>query len=409
MKSPSVNLDATQPQFRSSLSGLLTLFVLAHFGHHLLPALPIPLLPLIRSEFSLDYTSSGLVISAFSLSYGIGQLPGGWLADRLGPRTMITVGICGLALAGLMVGLSVTFTMMIVFLALMGILGGGYHPSAGPLISALVERKHRGRILGLHMIGGGASYFLAPLLAAGIASYWNWRGSFIILAAITFAFGFFFNRVLGKREMGKPIQREIFKRRPEVAGSSSRLRPLVVFIFLSAFTAAILFSAMSFIPLFLVDRIGFSKEAAAAFFAFIYSAGLWVSPLGGYLSDRFGAVPVILFVLFLAGPVIYLLNFVSSWLGVGILLLMLGVIIYVRMPVSEAYIIAHTSERNRSTILGIYFFSCMEGGGLLTPVMGYLIDLLGFYVSFTVAAVLLFTGTLACSFLLRGSQHSIVP
>jgi len=70
------------------ITGLLPLFVLAHFGHHLLTALPIPLSPMIRSDFSLDYTFAGLVISAFNLAYGIGQLPGGWLADRFGPRIM---------------------------------------------------------------------------------------------------------------------------------------------------------------------------------------------------------------------------------------------------------------------------------------------------------------------------------
>lgn len=68
--------------FLSPFSGLIPLFVLAHFVHHLLTALPIPLLPMIRSDFSLDYTKSGLVISAFNLSYGIGQLPAAWLADR---------------------------------------------------------------------------------------------------------------------------------------------------------------------------------------------------------------------------------------------------------------------------------------------------------------------------------------
>jgi MFS family permease len=384
-----------------SIAGLLALFVLAHFCHHLLSALPIPLLPLIRSDFGLDYTLSGLVISAFNLSYGIGQLPGGWLADRFGARLMVTIGICGVALAGFGVGLSQNFWMMIVFLALMGVLGGGYHPAAPPTISALVERKHRGRVLGMHMIGGGASFFLSPLVAAGIAAYWGWRGSFIGLAIPTLIFGIVFYVLLGKRSATASRDGASSPLSQESSPAPRRVRALVVFIFLSTFTHAILFSAMSFIPLFLVDRVGFGKETAGAFFAFIYSAGLWVGPLGGYLSDRFGPIPVVVTVLFLAGPVIFLLNFVSSWLGVGIVLLAIGIIIYVRMPVSEAYIISHTSERNRSTILGIYFFSGMEGGGVLTPVMGYMIDRLGFYTSFGIAGILLVSATFICYLLLR--------
>ncbi len=159
----------------------MPLFIMAHFGHHLLTALPIPLLPLIRDEFVLSYTQAGLVISVFSLAYGIGQLPAGWLADRIGPRILITTGICGVAAAGLLVGLSQTYIMMMAFFGVMGIMGGGYHPASPPLISASVEPKNRGRALGLHMIGGSASFFLAPLIAAAIATTWGWRGSFIAL------------------------------------------------------------------------------------------------------------------------------------------------------------------------------------------------------------------------------------
>ena len=75
------------------ISGTVPLFVLAHFVHHLLTALTIPLLPFIRSDFSLDYAQSGWAVSAFSLSYGFGQLPAGWLADRIGARLILTIGI----------------------------------------------------------------------------------------------------------------------------------------------------------------------------------------------------------------------------------------------------------------------------------------------------------------------------
>ena len=118
--------------------------MLAHFSHHLLTALPIPLLPFIRDEFALDYTRAGLIISAFSLSYGISQLPAGWLSDRIGPHIVIVIGISGVAVFGLLVGISQTFTMMLIFLALMGIVGGGYHPTAPILISEQLNLRLEG-------------------------------------------------------------------------------------------------------------------------------------------------------------------------------------------------------------------------------------------------------------------------
>ncbi len=392
--------------FRNFLGGMLPLFVLAHFSHHLLMALTTPLSPMIRSDFSLDYTYTGLVISAFNLSYGIGQLPGGWLADRFGPRWMITLGIWGVAIAGFLVGLSHSYGMMVGCLALMGVLGGGYHPAAPPVISSLVEPVRRGRALGLHMIGGGASFFLSPIIAMAIAAYWGWRASYICLAVPALAFGIYFHLLLKKHQVRRSAERGRPSPPAEKASAQRLFGPLLVVIFLSTFSAAVLFSVMSFIPLFLVDRIGYSKETAGTFFAVIYSAGLWASPLGGYLSDRFGSIPVLLFVLLLAGPVIFLLNFVSSWWGILTLLLALGMIIYVRMPVSESYILAHTPERKRSAVLGVYFFAGMEGGGILTPFVGYLIDYLGFFVTYTLAASLIVLTTAICWFLLRGKGEA---
>ena len=359
---------------------------------------------MIRSNFALDYTQSGWIISAFTLAYGIGQLPAGWLADRIGPQVMITIGISGVAAAGLLVGLSQTYIMMIVFLVLMGVVGGGYHPAAPPLISASVEPAHRGRALGYHVVGGSASHFLAPLIGAAIAATWGWRGSFISLAVPTILFGIVFYVLMGRLMAEKKAGTGSARTHREIVARPGRLRRLVVFMILSTSSGAVIFSTIAFIPLFVVDHHGASEETAAAFVALIYSAGLWAGPLGGYLSDRLGRVPVILGVCFISGPIIYLLTLAPYGLGLVAALLIVGMIIYVRMPVSEAYIVGQTSERTRSTILGIYYFSSMEGGGVLTPVMGYLIDHLGFYLSFTIAGAGLLILTGVCSIWLWGSR-----
>ncbi len=381
--------------------------MLAHLAHHLLTSLPAPLLPFIRDEFTLDYTQSGLVVSAFSLAYGIGQVPAGVLADRFGARRLITIGICGVAVAGILVGLSQTYIMVLIFLALMGIVGGGYHPAASPLISASVEPENRGRALGIHLIGGSGSFFVAPLVAAAIAVTWGWRGSFIGLAVPTMVLGIIFYLILGRRVGRGEVQQVTTDQLEEKPSSPGRWRQLVAFLVLTVSTQAIVFSTIAFIPLFMVDHFKVTEGAAAAFLAIIYFAGLWASPLGGYISDHLGRVPVVLTVCFLTGPVLYLLNQVPygpHGIGIGALLLLFGMIMYIRMPAAEAYIIDRTSERHRSTILGIYYFSNMEMGAVLAPVMGSLIDRFGFYTSFSIAAAFIFVIALACSVFLWRSR-----
>jgi FSR family fosmidomycin resistance protein-like MFS transporter len=380
-------LQETIAKVSPAFLGLIPLFVLAHFGHHLLTAIAIPLSPFIRSEFALSYAQTGLIMSAFTIAYGVSQLPSGWLADRIGSRIMITIGVCGVGIAGVLVGLSQTYVLAAVFLALMGVMGGAYHPAASPIISASVDTKRRGQALGLHMIGGSASHFVAPLVAAAIAVAWGWRGAYFSLAIPTVAFGIVFYWLLGRRHTTESMARGKTGEKEGGHFAPKQLRRLVAIIVLSTFTHAVVRSSIAFIPLYMVDQFGVSQEGAAAAMALYFSAGLWASPVGGHLSDRVGAIPVLMFVCLIAGPVVYLLNIMPGIIGIGVLLVTLGAITFVRMPVSESYVVGHTPERYRSTVIGIYFFGNMEGGGLLIPLVGYLIDQIGFNASFTITGI----------------------
>lgn len=371
--------------FRKLTAGLIPLFVLAHFGHHLLTALPIPLLPMIRTEFNLDYTQSGFVISAFTLAYGVGQLPGGWLADRIGGRILMTVGICGVALFGLLVGISQTYIMVVISMILMGAAGGGYHPAATPLLTSTIEPKKRGRALGFHLIGGSGSYFLSPIIAAAIATAWGWRSPFIVLATVAFAFGVAFFIILGRIKGQKTDTFKSNRLEMKKTVDSGRSRRLIPFLILVVLIQATYHSVLAFIPLFLVDHFNVSAGAAAAMLSLIYLAGLWAGIAGGYLSDRIGRIPMIIALCFLLGPAILFLNIAPYGIGIGALLTVLGIITFGRMPISEAFIIDNTSEHNRSTIMGTYYFGNQEGTGVLTAVVGYLIDKFGFQYTFSIA------------------------
>ncbi len=383
--------------------GTLPLFVLAHFGHHLLTALPTPMLPLIRNDFNLSYAQSGMVASAFGIAYGISQLPAGWLADRISYRFLIVIGTCGVAVAGLLVGLSTSFVTLIVFLVLMGIAGGGYHPSAAPLIGASTEPEKRGRALGFHLIGGSGSFFLSPLIAAAIASVWGWRGAFIGLAVPTTIFGIVFYVML-RRFVAAGKGMEPIAQQPadgQTPSGQGRLRQLIAFLVLNSAVQAIFVSVMTFIPLYMVDNFHISEAVAAASLSIIHSAGLWAAPLGGYISDRIGKVQVMLASCFITGPLIYLLNVAPYGVAFGALLLFLGACMSMRAPTAEAYLVNETPEKYRSTIFGIYYFAGMEVGALLTPAMGALIDRVGFTTGYTIASVSAFAITVVCSVFLR--------
>ncbi len=364
-------------------SVVMLLITGAHFFHHQLTALVVPLLPFMRDGFNLTYTQAGGLVSAFSLSYGIGQLPAGWLADRIGARYLLLAGISGVALAGLLVGVSGTYGLLVLSLILMGLMGGGYHPSATPIISTAVPPAQRGRAMGMHLVGGSASHLVAPLLGVAIATALGWRGSFLIIGGVVFFFGI---------AVFVLFRRLTFAGEEAVAGgqglSSPPARsavPIWLFVSMTSLVAAITASTIAFIPLYLVDHIGLTEGAAAIALAVFFSAGLWAAPLGGIIADRIGALTVFGVIILASGPLIFLLGAVHSATVVVAILLLLGMTLFVRMTVSESYLIGVIPPARRSTVLGVYFFAGMEGSGIVTPLLGNLIDRLGFQAAFAVS------------------------
>jgi MFS family permease len=374
------------PKQRSFLLTSLPYFILAHAAHHLLTALPQPMLPYIQEEFRLNYARSAVVTSAFALSSGAAQLPSGWLADRIGPTILITIGIVGVALGGLLVGLSTSYITLIAFTVFMGLMAGGYHPAATPLISLSVPVNQRGRALGLHLIGGNSSFFLAPIIAGGIAAFWGWRGAYLAMAIPTAILGILFfiylNRRYGKAQIEEMKRRQI-KENPPQPGYKRRLWAFLSMMVVGGGAGA---SVRAFLALYMVNELGASKEVAAMALSIIFSSGLWAGPIGGYISDRVGSTRVIIVTGILTGLIIFALKEVQLGWGLWIVLWVMGVIQAVRFPVTEVFIMNQSPAKHRSTIYGVYYSTMQYTGAIFAPIMGRFIDIYGFHTIFTFTA-----------------------
>jgi FSR family fosmidomycin resistance protein-like MFS transporter len=383
-------------QARSFFVVLLPLFVIAHFSHHLVSAVFTPLLPYIRETLAIDYTRTGLLVAAFNISYGVGQFPGGWLADRWGFARLVTIGISGVALCGILAGLSPSFWFLAAVLGIMGVLGGGYHPAASPLISTRVAETFRGRALGIHQTGGSASWFLAPLIAGGIAEALGWRGAFLAVSVPTLLFGLLLYILLNRN----PSEEISSETEEDEGGVMGRLGSMLPVMLLSIINQFMVFSVLTFVPLFIVDHLGGSKAAGAVMLSIANSAGLWAGLLGGFLSDRIGKVPIIVAPAVIAGPLIYLLGQATLAWSIYPVLLLLGMSQYMVMPVTESYLITHSPKKRRSTFMGLYYALSRGGPGLAAPVIGILIDRYRFQTAFLAVAGFMVAVLLGCSLII---------
>lgn len=381
-----------EPKKHSFLFSALPFFIVAHAAHHFLMALQQPLFPSIRDYFKIEtYFEASAVPSSFAFASATGQLPAGWFADRFGPTPLIIIGTLGVAIAGILVGISPNFVMLLIFLILMGLLSGGYHPAATPLISASVDPQIRGRALGFHLIGGNAAFFVSPIIAGGIIGAFGeetgWRYSYLILAIPTVVFGLIFLLYLMKR--GGKAHVEAVKQQIRVEGppQPGYKRRLIAFLTMMIVGGGIGMSVLPFLTLYMTDVLGASKATAAGLMSIVFSSGLWAGPVGGYISDKIGSVKVIIVTGILSGLLIFAFKWVELGFSLYILLFFHGLNMALRMPVTEVFIMTQAPAKHRSKIFGVYYSTMQYTGAIFAIPGGYFVEKYGFDTMFTWAAV----------------------
>jgi ACS family glucarate transporter-like MFS transporter len=260
----------------------------------------------IMKEFGLSQVQLGWVFSAFSLSYAMFQAPAGRLADRYGPRKVLSLGtvwwavflgLTALAPSGLAASLAI-------LLALRFGLGMGVtamFPSSNRVVANWIPSTERGLANGWIFAGVGAGAAVAPPLITYLVVHGGWRFSFAVCAAIVLAAGAVWYLLARDRpeqhSWMTPREADLIRsglpHRP--AGASTKAVPWktilmskeVMLVSLSYFSfcyAAFVFFSWFFIYLSTVRGLDLKSSSFYGMLPFLAMATC--SPLGGWISDR---------------------------------------------------------------------------------------------------------------------------
>jgi sugar phosphate permease len=150
--------------------------------------------PGMMKEFSISETAMGAVYTAFLMSYAAMNLPGGYLADRIGPRRVLTVMGLGAALftgltalggkPGLGTVLGIVPSFFLVRFAL-GFLTGPLYPTCARTMGNWIPPTQHARVQGFIAAGAGLGGATSPLLFSWMIGYYGWRTSFWIAGVAT--------------------------------------------------------------------------------------------------------------------------------------------------------------------------------------------------------------------------------
>jgi sugar phosphate permease len=132
---------------------------------------PPAIAPVLRSHYHLSLTETGIVLGAVSFGMLPTLLPWGLLADRLGERAVMSLGLTGAGIAILALPLVGSFAAVVALLALAGALGASINAASGRAVMGWFDASERGFALGIRQtavpIGGALAAAFLPWLASG--------------------------------------------------------------------------------------------------------------------------------------------------------------------------------------------------------------------------------------------------
>lgn len=133
----------------------------------------------IRGELGLSATEFGVLLSAFSLSYGLAQLPSGMLLDRIGPRIVLGAGLIFWSLMQALTGLVNSFSHFILLRIGLGIGEAPFMPAGIKAITDWYIQKERGTALGIFNSSTVLGQAIAPPVLVCMQLAWGWRTMFV--------------------------------------------------------------------------------------------------------------------------------------------------------------------------------------------------------------------------------------
>jgi MFS transporter, ACS family, glucarate transporter len=148
----------------------------------------------LRSEYHLTNQQLGRVFSAFLIGYAAFQVPGGWLAERMGPRRLLTLGVLWWGVFTILTT-AVPNQLGSALILLIGVrlaLGAGeavIYPASNQFVARWFPVRERGIANGWIFAGVGAGAGLTPHVLTWIVTHQGWRSSFWFSAVVGFIVG----------------------------------------------------------------------------------------------------------------------------------------------------------------------------------------------------------------------------
>ena len=333
-------------------------------------------MPQLRADLQFDYSQIGILLGVFMIAGALLSLPSGMIANRLGDRRTIQIGLLALVIGGAVFGTGNSFDA-----ALVGRILGGFGavfitvPAAKMLTDWFVgkEAATAMSVLGVAWpVGIAVGMSLLPFI-----NVWSdWRVAVYVTAAAPALAMMLVSMLPPSGESTKassapamPVARpplwSITRREFWIILAGGAAWPLM------STGGYVVFS--SYAPIMLIDR-GISHTSAALMISILSWLLILIIPLGGYLTDRTGKKDLMFWggclTAAAAIAMVPIMEPVALWV---ILSAILGLTVGMIMALPGEVL----SPESRATGLGLYYTIYYTGTGILPVIAGWIQDIMG--------------------------------
>jgi len=343
------------------------------------------LLPTVAEDFAVPVTTASVVVTAFTLAYGLFQIVHGPLGDRAGK--LRTVG--GAVLIAAVASLGCAFASSLHALTWLRFATGIGAAAIVPLSLAWIgdntpyEKRQAtlGRFLGFVLLG----QILGPAFGGALAEFVSWREVFYVLAAVFFGVGMvLFAEDRKARRLQAPVrtQTRVLHAYADVL-RDRWVRTVMSTVFLEG---GLFYGAFAYGGAYLKERFDLSYLIIGALLAGFGLGGLIYSLLVRRLLARLDergfvlAGGVILFVCFLTLPLL------PAWQATVPIFIASGFGFYMFHNTLQTKA-TEMAPRARGTAIAVFAFSLFMGQASGVAAFGLLISAVGYPWSFVLAGV----------------------
>lgn len=141
-------------------------------------------MPFITQEYQLTPSEKGMIFSSFFIGYALFCVVGGYLADRYGPKRVLSYAMSGWSVLCGLTALAFNFWSLLIVRTLFGVGEGPVSTTANKAVNNWFPIKERARAIGINQAGGPLGGALAGPIVGFLALWLGWRAAFVVVAVI---------------------------------------------------------------------------------------------------------------------------------------------------------------------------------------------------------------------------------